>query len=162
MDFGSRGKDPTEFGKKYPAYSGDWPIQSFGNDWFDSYLSRGPEKREDLDLHGISNEVMSPLYVVFFKSRFAGVAAGPVNFEPFRGGSRTGKPEKTIRVVPVAGGREGVWKADLRIADLSSPPDRPMELEIDPETHQLRKIHLVLDSKYGTAEGDLHLVGCRN
>jgi hypothetical protein len=157
-----QGGASDEFAQRYPKFAEHWDYSHFGDDWLDDYEGASPDTRSDLDIKGFSNQIASTLYVAFLSSRFADPTLGPVAFEPFIPGSKTGKPADPLRADPLVQGDQAIWRVPLSIDGLATPDGKPAEFRVDEATHTLQAVHLTIKSPLGSAEGDIKLIGCQN
>lgn len=160
--FRIQGKEESEISSKYPGFESHWPIEAFGDGWFEQYEASHPDVRSDMDVKEIGDTIASPLYMALFKTRFADPALGPASFQAFIPAENKGKPLPVIHAEPSMDQGEVLWKIPILLGSLSSPEDRPMEIRVDPATKTLKSIHLVIEHSLGTAEGDLQFVGCQH
>lgn len=156
-----QGKEETGFRSNYPRFALHWPVERFGDDWLKDYDAARPESRPDLDTHGFSDSIASPLYLAFFKTRFLEPSQGNRSFEPFLGEPPEDPAQaQPMRLIPNISTGRVIWSSDLYVGGLRSPEGKPAKIEIDPKTRHLTTIHLFLEDSLGSVEGQAKLMRC--
>jgi hypothetical protein len=151
---------PEDLSEKYATFAKYWEPSTFGSDWVADFQQIPLEERTDLDISGFDHTLQSMLYVAFVKTRRTDPKNGPIEFEPFFLGSKTGKPAAAIQADPVVSGNQVVWSTPLNIGGTETSDGKPAQLTVDLRTHALKAVHLVIHRDVITAQGNLVLQGC--
>jgi hypothetical protein len=151
---------PEDLSGKYPTFAKYWDPSTFGSDWVQDFKELPLEERPDLDISGFDHTLQSMLYVAFVQTRRTDPKNGPIVFEPFFLGSKTGKPSPSIQADPVVSGNQAVWSTPLNIGGTETSDGKPAQFTVDLRTHTLEAVHLVIHRDIITAQGNLVLQGC--
>lgn len=114
-----QGKRAGEFHRAHPGFAGHWDQAAFGQPWLQDYARAGPERRPDLDLHGLPSTLRPPLALAFYWLRWLPPAGGtvPVFLPGFKAQKRVDLPVGAAGAP--AGAARIVWQAPLRYPALS-------------------------------------------
>lgn len=154
-----QGKRQEDFKRDHPTYTHHWDPSQFGDDWFLDYDGGSPVRRADMDIPDFPMNMVSPLLMSFFGSRFLDPSV-PYDFQLFLGSDKADKTSPN-HMVGRAGGGTAKWSSSLVLGDLKSPANRPTELTVDLSSRTLRNVHLWLESDLGSAEATLQLKSCK-
>ena len=59
------GKRAGQFGRQHPLFAAHWDFSTFGQPWVEAFRHASPDRRADLDLDDMSDEVRVPLALAF-------------------------------------------------------------------------------------------------
>jgi hypothetical protein len=154
-------KTLSDFQQKHPGFVRHWDLSSFGEPWLPDYVSAPPERRADLDLPAaqLAPGLGTPMTMAFYWVRWAAPAARavPVFLPGFKKAARA-----DIQIAPVGVEANGLlhFHSSIRYPELSQTEDSTGDAWITPD-HHLARVTFTARSRYGSAEGDLHLDGCQ-
>lgn len=163
------GTNPTDFAKRYGAFSEFFPVSAFANNWQPAYEAAKPDRRTDMDLRPVLESIMSPITMDFIKARFLDPNL-PHKFQGFMNGHpNPNAPLLELTRAPNPNSGSGspsstdvLWNVDLSfISDVQNSPDQPSVLVVDPATHVLKEVQLHLRDSILSVNATTTLQGCQ-
>jgi hypothetical protein len=158
------GEDGKTFAKEYPKYAKYWPLNTFGQPWFQDFYESDPRPRSDLDATGFNKTLVTPIVSSFFLSRYL----DPNKDKDMSVIVRVWRDKKEVSEITPAKfvydtSRAGttVIRTGVNFGEFKSPKDKPSILELDNATHQIKLVTFFMTHPMaGEIKGTITPVGC--